>query len=265
MIIQGEKFSGTFISRPNRFLALVRISGMEVPCYLPDPGRLKELLFPGAEAVVRKPEDREPSPPSAEISIQRRDRSEMRRGEGKHRKTEYDMLAAVIGTNGIQRKLVSVDTRLPNKLVHEALLNNSLREFEGYSKLTPEFRYGSSRLDFLLEKGNGTETGKCYLEVKSCSLVVKGVALFPDAPTERGSRHLRELMNAKSESRNYRACIMFIIQRDDARSLRPNEKTDLKFAQTLHMALSKGVEAFAYTVNFDENSMTLAQSIPIKG
>jgi len=264
MIIEGQKFSGTFVSRPNRFLALVRINDAVVPCYLPDPGRLKELLLPGAEVVVRRPIDRGISSTFSKTSICKDNANEMRTAEGKHRKTEYDMLAVVASISGGERQLVSVDTRLPNELVHEALLNRSLREFNSYGKLTREFCYGSSRLDFLLEKRYGRGTDKCYLEVKSCSLVEDGVALFPDAPTERGSRHLRELMNVKSYNKNHRASIMFIVQRGDAGSLRPNEGTDPKFAQTLQMALAKGVEAYAYTVNFNTESMTLARSIPVK-
>lgn len=263
MIIEGEKFSGTFISRPNRFLTFVRINGEPVPCYLPDPGRLKELLLPGVEVVVRSPADIPASGYTAKSDLDQRNESEMRNRKGKQRKTKYDMLAAVINGNGKEKRLVSVDTRLPNKLVREALLNHGLREFNSYNKVTAEFPYGSSRLDFMLEERNGKRTGKCLLEVKSCSLVVDGVALFPDAPTERGSRHLRELMKMKSLSNHYRASVMFIVQRDDAKSFEPNRSTDPKFAETLRAALRKGVEAYAYTIDFNTESMTLSKSIPV--
>jgi sugar fermentation stimulation protein A len=174
------------------------------------------------------------------------------------------MLAVVIGGNGKGEHLVSLDTRLPNRLVREALLNNRLEEFGDYGKVTAEYPYGLSRLDFLLEEQSGNKDSKCLLEVKSCNLVVGDVALFPDAPTERGSRHLKELMKAKSLDNRYRTCIMFIVQRDDANSFEPNRRTDPKFAKNPCRALAKEVEAYAYTVHFKEDSMTLARSIPIR-
>jgi sugar fermentation stimulation protein A len=262
MIIEGEKFSGTFMNRPNRFLAFVRINGEAVACYLPDPGRLKELLLPGIEVVVRRPPDllmSRCSPSCLYLGKRENARDE----RGRMRKTKYDLLAAVINGNGEGRRLVSLDTRLPNKLVHEALLNRRLENFKEYDKVTPEFCYGSSRLDFFLENQTGRKRRKCLLEVKACNLVVNGVALFPDAPTVRGTRHLRELTKAKSLGDSHRACVLFIVQRDDAKSLEPNRCTDPKFAEALCVALSKGVEAYAYTTNFDAENMTLAEPIPI--
>jgi sugar fermentation stimulation protein A len=263
MIIEGEKFSGTFISRPNRFLAFVRINGKAVPCYLPDPGRLKELLLPGVEVVVRRPLSILTSGCS-QSSLRREKRKNACSTKRKMRKTMYDLLAAVIDEDREHRRLVSLDTRLPNKLVHEALLNHCLEDFVEYNKLTPEYSYGSSRLDFLLEDETERKRRRCLLEVKACNLVVNGVALFPDAPTERGKRHLRELIKAKSLGDSDRACVLFIVQRDDAKSFAPNWRTDPKFAEALRDALSEGVEAYAYTSNLDTESMTLAESIPVK-
>jgi sugar fermentation stimulation protein A len=260
MIIEGQKLRGTFISRPNRFLALVKINEGVVPCYLPDPGRLKELLHPGVELVVRTLLNRSCSHRSPKRKSGKRPQESTRGGIG--RKTRYDILA-VVREEGDGEKLVSLDSRLPNRLVHEALLQKQIKEFQEYNKITPEYTFGSSRLDFLLERWGDASGGRCLLEVKSCNLTVDGVALFPDAPTERGRRHVEELVEAKTHGKYDRACVLFIVQRDDAHRFEPYRSNDPIFAEALHYALSRGVEAYAYTERISEDEMLLFRSIPV--
>jgi len=211
--IQGELLRGRFIERLNRFAASVEIEGEVKKAYLPNPGRLKELLIPGAELILRK-------------------------ATGK-RKTCCDLI-------GVKFKdiWVSIDSRVPNPLFREALEKGKLEEFMGYRKIIPEFSINKSRIDFLLEN-----TVPCLVEVKSCTLVEEGIARFPDAPTERGTRHLLELIS--SLEKGYRCAIVFVIQRSDAKAFSPNEETDMEFSETLRLAFEKGVEVYAYNCSFD--------------
>jgi sugar fermentation stimulation protein A len=151
-----------------------------------------------------------------------------------------------------------LNTRVPNKLVFGALKNGDLKEFKDYDFIKPESNYRNSRFDFFV----ANKTEKCFLEVKSCTLVKDGVALFPDAPTLRGARHLRELIEAKKEG--YRACVLFVIQRVNAHVFAPNDKTDPEFGKTFRAALKNGVEAYAYYSEFVGNRIGLRDKIEIK-
>lgn len=225
--IQGNTCKGIFKKRPNRFLALVEIKGKMVPCFLPNPGRMNELLKMDSEVVLRKIEKEE-------------------------RKTRFDVIGVFF--NG---ELVSLDTRVPNRLVFDSLKKGIIEEFSDYNIIKPEFSFGRSRLDFLLTN----EFEKCLLEVKSCSLVKDGVALFPDAPTLRGKRHLIELIKAKKEG--YRSCVLFIIQRRNAKVFTPNDETDPDFGQALREAKSNGVEVYAYYSEFVGKKIFLRRKIKI--
>jgi sugar fermentation stimulation protein A len=120
----------------------------------------------------------------------------------------------------------------------------------------PEFKYGNSKFDFLLMDGE-----KCLLEVKSCTLVKNNVAMFPDAPTDRGRRHVEELIYAKKDG--YRTCVIFVIQRPDAERFSPNDKTDPKFGKTLRKAFQEGVEVYAYSSEFAGKNITLIGRIEV--
>jgi sugar fermentation stimulation protein A len=226
--IEGKIIKGKFVDRPNRFLAKVKLTNEVLPCFLPNPGRMHELLVPGVEVFVRQ-------------------------ALKENRKTRYDMIGVM--HNG---ELVSVDTRVPNKLVFVALKNGDLEEFKNYDFVKPEWSYGNSRFDFFLSNKNE----KCLLEVKSCTLVKDGVALFPDAPTLRGARHLRELIEAKKEG--YRACVLFVIQRVNAQVFAPNDETDPEFGKVFRKAIRNGVEAYVYYSEFVENKISLREKIQIK-
>ncbi|MFQ6081042.1 MAG: DNA/RNA nuclease SfsA [Candidatus Bathyarchaeia archaeon] len=226
--IVGRTIRGVFQERPNRFLALVNVENRTLPSFLPNPGRMHELLTPGTEVILR------------EVLKE-------------NRKTDYDLIGVFY-----KGQMVSVDSRVPNKLVLEALKNRDIEELSEYNVIKPEYGYGHTRFDFLLTN----QHERCLLEVKSCTLVKDGVALFPDAETERGRRHVRELMKAKKEG--YRACVLFIVQRTDAHVFAPNDETDPEFGKVLRNAAVKGVEVYAYYSEFIGNTITLKGKVRVE-
>ena len=193
--------SGKFIERPNRFIARVEVGGVIETVHVKNTGRCGELLLPGAEVWL------EPS-----------DKAE--------RKTKYDLIT-VRKSNG---ELFNIDSQAPNKVAREWL------ESQGYDRIVPEYCYGASRIDFYMEKGSM----RYLLEVKGCTLEVDGIGYFPDAPTDRGVKHLRELIRAKGEG--YNAVAAFVIQMNGVSEVRPNTATHPEFAFALEKAKSAGVE-----------------------
>ena len=226
--IEGKILRGVFQERSNRFLALVRVEDMILPSFLPNPGRMHELLTPGTEVVLRE--------------VLKEDR-----------KTDYDLIGVFY--NG---QVVSVDSRVPNKFVLEALRNGDIEELLEYNVIKPEYGYGHTRFDFFL--ANDYES--CLLEVKSCTLVKGSVALFPDAETERGRRHMRDLVKAKKEG--YRACVLFVVQRTDADVFAPNDETDSEFGKVLRDAAVKGVEVYAYYSELVGKKITLRGKVKVE-
>lgn len=216
-----------FIERKNRFSALVEIDGEVVSAHVANSGRLRELLYPGAEVYL---EDK----------------------RGLQRITPYDL--SLVKFKG---RFVSVDARVPNKVVAEAVNSGQLEEFNGYLVAKSEVKYGDSRLDLLLHNQQGQ---KCYVEIKSVTLVVDGEARFPDAPTERGARHINELVRAYSEGNC--AAVVFLIQRDDAVSFSPNDVTDPAFGEALRKAVRQGVEAYAYVCRVEPGEIKIIRRIP---
>ncbi len=206
----GTLAPAVFIRRLNRFTVLVEKEGRMEMAHLPNSGRMEELLVTGADVMVRP-------------------------GIGANRKTSLDF--SLVRYEG---RWVSVDSQLPNRLIQKALKERVLSPFTLYGKIRKEYTYGASRLDFYLE-GEGPP---CLMEVKSVNLVIDGIAMFPDAPTSRGTRHLQELISARKEG--YRSAVVFVIQRDDAISFSPNKGTDPYFALNLKKARHAGVEVYAY-------------------
>ncbi len=190
-----------FESRPNRFIAKVLIDGHEETVHVKNTGRCKELLIPGCEVWLTEPGTPE-------------------------RKTRYD-LVAVRKSTGL---LFNIDSQAPNKVVKEWL------ETKEYDRIVPEYTYGNSRIDFYMEK----ENVKFLMEVKGCTLEVDGIGYFPDAPTERGVKHLRELIKAKEEG--YHAMLAFVIQMEGVYEVRPNIATHPEFAVVFEEAKKAGVE-----------------------
>jgi sugar fermentation stimulation protein A len=226
--VEGEILEGFFVERLTRFSALVKLENGIFEVFLPNPGRLRELLNFGAKVVLKRA---------------------MHEG----RRTAYDL----IGVYHDGRR-VSVDSRVPNRLVFEALKNRALKEFAEYCTIKPEPFYWHTRFDFLL--GNHKEL--CLLEVKSCTLVRDGIAMFPDAKTERGTRHVMELLKAKEEG--YRACMLFIIQRTDAHSFSPADDVDKEFGEALRQAFKEGVEVYAYSSEFMGDKIILRGRVRVE-
>ncbi|MGB9300452.1 MAG: DNA/RNA nuclease SfsA [Anaerolineae bacterium] len=229
MRIRRPSLEASFVVRENRFRARVSLAGKEGPAHVPNSGRLSELLLPGRRVLLG--EARAP-----------------------HRVTDYDLLMVQS-----PETLVSVDARLTNRLFAEALEGGALPEFAGLTMVSPEFRYGESRLDFLLEADSGGES--CVVEVKSVTLVQDGVGYFPDAVTQRGSRHLRDLGRARQEG--MRAAVVFVIQREDARAFLPHDDSDPHFAELLRAVASDGVEMYAYTCRVRPEEIVLNGRVPV--
>ncbi len=230
MRLPGPLLPGRFLERPNRFLALAELGGDRVEAHLPDPGRLKELLVPGRRVYLR---------PS----------------DGRGRKTRYT-LALVRAPSG---ELVSVVTTLPNELVAEALERRRVRELAGWSVVAREHRWGASRFDFLLGRRDGA---RLLLEVKSVTLVDGDRALFPDAVTARGARHVRELATARTQGLD--AAVMFVVQRRDARSVTAARAIDPAFADALQAARAAGVRLIGYRCRVTLREARLTDPIPVR-
>jgi sugar fermentation stimulation protein A len=214
------------LSRPNRFLGVVELDGEQVECFIPNPGRMHELMIPGTRIyLIHQP--------------------------GDHRKTDYDLTLVEYDNT-----LVSIDCRLPNHMLREAITENKLPEFQGYRVERTEPTFHDSRLDLKLSDG----ANQILVEAKSCTLVDDSIALFPDAPTKRGARHMNTLIKALEHGR---AAVCFIIQRNDAKEWRPNKLMDPKFTENIRRAVQNGVEAYAYTCHISLEGTTITKRIPV--
>ena len=219
----GNLVEAHFLKRINRFLCRVLLLDDVIDVHLHDPGRLTELLIPEAKVLLR---------PEKKSS----------------RKTSYDLVG--IYTEGT---LVCCDTRIPNRLVKKALQEKVISQLPDYQKIIPEYTYMHSRIDFCLDE-------RILIEVKGVSLVKNGIALFPDAPTERGRKHVETLTKALEEG--FQSYIIFIVQRPDAYQFTPNAETDPSFAETVKRAIEEGVIALVYTSEFAGNYIYLRGKIP---
>jgi sugar fermentation stimulation protein A len=221
-------FEGTFISRLSRFSARVKKDQEEINVYLPNSGRLQELLTFGRHCWITP----------ANVTP---------------RKTEMDL--ALVDVEG---HLVSIDARIPKRLLNEVLTSSPPEELKGYPSIRSEVLLGKSRLDFMLSSGNGRNF---YIEAKSVTLVREGRALFPDAPTLRGSQHLKDLIRAKEAG--HRAAIIFVVQRPDAKVFSPHEEADPPFAVALRVAARLGVEVYAYACNVTLEEINISRRIEV--
>ena len=215
--------AGIFRKRPNRFVAEVEIQGQIVISHVKNTGRCRELLIPGAEVYLQ-------------------DWGEAHEG----RKTRYDLIAVRKG-----QRLINMDAQAPNKVFLEWA-----RQQGGLWK--SEVTWGNSRFDFAWQAGER----KGFVEVKGVTLEEDGVVLFPDAPTERGVKHLRELKKAREEG--FEAAVCFVVQMENVRCFRPNEKTHPEFGAALREAAESGVTVFARSCRVTPDGLTLAEEIPVE-
>jgi sugar fermentation stimulation protein A len=231
----GPLIEGRFVRRDNRFRVQVQLEQQIVAAHLPNSGRLGELLVAG-RTVWLAPADIARNP---------------------NRRTAYDLTLVEY-----QGRLVSVDARLPGHLIAAALQRRQLDSFGHYTKFQREVRLGHSRIDFQLTGSVEPET--CWLEVKSVTLVdpETNTALFPDAPTVRGQRHLNELIQAVEAGD--RASVVFVIQRDDARRFTPYDQADPAFGETLRRAAQGGVAVHAWRCHVSKRAMQLLERIPVQ-
>ena len=211
----------TFLCRPNRFIAEVAVDGQVETVHVKNTGRCKELLVPGCTVWLNAP-----GTPG--------------------RKTKYD-LVAVRKTNGI---LFNIDSQAPNKVAKEWL---STQDFD---LVIPEYTYGDSRIDFYMERcREGGQIERYLMEVKGCTLEVDGIGYFPDAPTERGVKHIRELIKAQREG--YHAALAFVIQMDGVTEVRANVDTHPEFGAALEDARAAGVKILCLTCHVEPDSLVI--------
>lgn len=209
-----------FIDRPNRFIANVRIDGINETVHVKNTGRCKELLVPGAEVYLTEP---------GTIG----------------RKTRYDLIA-VRKENGM---LINIDSQAPNKVAAEWLKS------QGLSRIIPEYSYGNSRIDFYIEKINSGRTEKYLMEIKGCTLERNGIGFFPDAPTQRGTKHLHELIKAVKDG--YHAFAAFVIQMDNITEVKPNTDTDPDFVAAFEDAKRMGVKILFLPCHVEPDSLKI--------
>ena len=215
----------TFLRRSNRFIAHIEVDGREEVCHVKNTGRCRELLT-----------DR------ATIYVEHHDNTK--------RKTKYSLIAVEKGD-----LLINMDSQAPNKVVGEWLL--AKEPFGKVKLLKPECTYGSSRFDFYLE----TEAEKIFIEVKGVTLEEDGIVRFPDAPTERGIKHLEELRACVEAG--YKAVVIFVVQMEGMQHFEPNDKTHPQFGEALRQVRKAGGEVLAYECKVTPSSLKITKSIPV--
>ncbi len=218
--------TGKFIARPNRFIALVEIDGCVETCHVKNTGRCRELLLPGVTLFLQETDN-------------------------PLRKTRYSVIGVIKG-----ERIINMDSQAPNKAVSEWLQSGSL--FRDITYLKAEKTYGNSRFDFYLE----TTDRKIYMEVKGVTLEENGVVIFPDAPTERGVKHIRELCECTRDG--YEAFIVFVIQMKGVKYFKPNDVTDPEFGKALRDAARQGVQILAVDCEVSMDRMVIKDNVPVR-
>ena len=212
---------GKFHSRPNRFIANIYIDGKLETVHVKNTGRCRELLLPDADVIL-------------EVS------------DNPNRKTAYDLIAVYKEKIG----LVNMDSQAPNKVVAEWLSK------QGFDYVKPEYTYGKSRFDFYMEKGDE----KFLMEVKGCTLEIDGTGYFPDAPTERGVKHLREL--AEAAGKGYCCYVAFVIQMEGVKEVLPYTVTHPEFGVALQEARDAGVEVLYLQCKVEPDTLMIREDVP---
>lgn len=220
-----------FIARPNRFIAECELDGKIAIAHVKNTGRCRELLVPGCTVYLDKP-------------------------FGRERKTKYDLVAVQKLLPDGSTLLINMDSQAPNTAAEEFLKSGAL--FPNATLIKREVTKGNSRFDFYIEEGESIT----YLEVKGCTLENDGIASFPDAPTERGVKHIEELISLKNEG--YGAAILFVIQMKGISEFRPNDTTHRAFGDALRNAQGAGVKIYAYDSVITPDSITIDKPVEVK-
>ena len=230
MKYKGRIKEGVFLSRPNRFIAYVMVDGREEKCHVKNTGRCRELLVPGCKVYLEE-------------------------SENPNRSTRFDLVATEkkIGDSSI---LINMDSQAPNSVVEEWLRKGEL--FGEKIEVKREVTYSDSRFDFSITDESGRIS---FLEVKGCTLEKNGVVMFPDAPTERGVKHVKELIKAKKEG--YGAYILILVQMCGVKYFVPNWDTHPAFGEALRDAERNGVVILCYDSIVTSDSITLFKSVPV--
>ena len=215
--------NGIFVSRPNRFIANVIINGKEEVCHVKNTGRCKELLIPGSVVILE--ESKNPL-----------------------RKTKYDLIAVYKG-----KRLINIDSLAPNKVFGEW----ADKYFKNVSLIKSEVKFKNSRFDFYIE----ADGEKIFAEIKGVTLEKDGVVLFPDAPTQRGVKHINELCEAVKQG--YGAYIFFVVQMDNVKYFTPNKETHKAFADALKKADKKGVKIKCFNCIVKENELFIKDEVKV--
>ena len=229
MKIEGPLINAVFIERPNRFITIIEIGGEKHKSHLPDPGRLKELLIPGASLLVR------PAP------------------ENKERSTAFTTIMV-----NLKGQWISLVSTLPNQFVKYSFQKNRIPIFQKYKLVRPEVTIRNHRFDFLLSNKSGKNF---FLEVKSVTFVENGIAKFPDAVTTRGMNHAKTLTNLVKEGEF--AGILFVCQRPDATLFEPMWDRDPMFSNVLFNAYKMGVKVWCITLNVSQTEISFNKEIPV--
>ena len=223
---------GKFIKRPNRFIAYCNIDGTEEKVHVPNTGRCRELFVEDAAVILSKAD------------------------ENSKRKTKYSLVSVYKGD-----RLINIDSQSPNAIVEEGLKNGSILENYNFTKIQREKTYGKSRFDIYYEREENGNTIKGFMEVKGVTLEENNKCLFPDAPTERGLKHLLELIKAHEDG--YETNIMFLIQMSNIDEFSPNVKMQPEFAQALAKCENSGVKIHAYNCNVEPDEVTVSEPVKI--
>ena len=229
MKIEGPLINAVFIERPNRFITIIAIGGEKHKSHLPDPGRLKELLIPGASLLVR------PAP------------------ENKERSTAFTTIMV-----NLKGQWISLVSTLPNQFVKYSFQKNRIPIFQKYKLVRPEVTIRNHRFDFLLSNKSGKNF---FLEVKSVTFVEDGIAKFPDAVTTRGMNHAKTLTDLVKEGEF--AGILFVCQRPDATLFEPMWDRDPMFSNVLFNAYKMGVKVWCITLNVSQTEISFNKEIPV--
>lgn len=224
-----EKYEyGNLIARENRFIARVDLAGVEERVHVPNTGRLPQLMSEGLKVQLRK-------------------------SDNPNRKTNYSLIAVKNDQHWI-----NIDSQLPNRLAFESIEEGIIKEFTELDQLKREVTFGNSRFDLYYEKGDR----KGFIEIKGVTYAEDGTGMFPDAPTERGTKHIYELM--KAVEAGFEASILFLMMREDCVRFRPYREIDVAFSEALNVAANHGVQILAYQTIYNGTVPTVTKQAPVE-